>query len=92
VVFVTCTVVVLNCFIMYGCVYVWVLYCVLVLVICALVFTVFCFVFTVFLYCFFYVCVFLLVLSVLPPSDNSIAVSNNNNNNNNNNICIFLEL
>jgi hypothetical protein len=36
------------------------------------------------LYCFVYVYVFLLVLSVLPPSDNSIAVSINNNNNNNN--------
>jgi hypothetical protein len=28
--------------------------------------------------------VFVLVLSVLPPSDNSVAVNNNNNNNNNN--------
>jgi hypothetical protein len=37
-----------------------------------------------FLYCFVYVCVFLLALSVLPPSDKSIDVSNNNNNNNNN--------
>jgi hypothetical protein len=35
-------------------------------------------------YCLVYVYVFLLVLSVLPPSDNSIAVNNNNNNNNNN--------
>ena len=44
----------------------------------------------VFLYFFIYVYLFLFVLSVLvqgllPPSDNSIAVSNNNNNNNNNN-------
>jgi hypothetical protein len=30
------------------------------------------------LYCFVYVCVLLFVLSVLPPSDNSIAVNNNN--------------
>jgi hypothetical protein len=44
------------------------------------------------LYCFVYVYVFLLFLSVLPPSDNSIAVNNNDNgddydddNNNNNN-------
>jgi hypothetical protein len=35
-----------------------------------------------YIYCFFYVYIFLLVFSVLPPSDNSIAVSNNNNNNN----------
>jgi hypothetical protein len=59
-----------------------------VLVICVLVFTAFCIVCTVFLYCFVYVHLFLFVLSVLvygllPPSDNSIAVSNNNNNNNN---------
>jgi hypothetical protein len=39
----------------------------------------FCIVCTVFLYCFVYVYVFLLVSSVLPPSDNSIAVSNDNN-------------
>jgi hypothetical protein len=31
-----------------------------------------------FLYCFVYVYVCLLVLSVLPPSDNLIAVNNNN--------------
>jgi hypothetical protein len=37
------------------------------------------------LYCFVYVDVSLLVLSVLPPKDNSIAIGNNNNNNNNNN-------
>jgi hypothetical protein len=78
----TCTVVVLNCFVMCGCVYVWVLQCVLVLEVCLLIFTVLCIVCTVFLY-FFYVYVFLLVLSVLPPSDNSIAVNNNNNDNNN---------
>ena len=70
------------------CVYVWVLYCVGVLVIRVLVFTVFCIVYTVFvLFC---LCLFLFVLSVLvegllSPSDNSIAVNNNNNNNNNNN-------
>jgi hypothetical protein len=34
-----------------------------------------------FSYCFVYVNLFLSVLSVLPPSDNSIAVNNNNNNN-----------
>jgi hypothetical protein len=33
------------------------------------------------LFCFVYVYDFLFVLSVLLPSDNSIAVSNNNNNN-----------
>jgi hypothetical protein len=37
---------------------------------------------TVFLYCFVYGYIFLPVLSVLPLSDNSIAVNNNNNNNN----------
>jgi uncharacterized membrane-anchored protein YitT (DUF2179 family) len=31
------------------------------------------------LYCLVYVYVLLLVMSVLPPSDNSIAVNNNNN-------------
>ena len=51
-----------------------------VLVICVLVFTVFCIVCAVFLYCFVYVYLFLFVLSVLlqgllPPSDNSVAVS-----------------
>jgi hypothetical protein len=77
----TCTVVVLTFFCS-----VWVYSCVLGLVIRVLVFTVFCIVCTVILYCLVYVYVFLLVLSVLPPSDNSIAVNNNNNNNNNNNI------
>jgi hypothetical protein len=38
-----------------------------------------------FLYCFVYVYVFLLVLSVLPPSDNSIAVSDDDDDDNNNN-------
>ena len=47
--------VVLTCFVMCGCVYVWVLLHVGVLVICVLVFTVFCIVCTVFLYCFVYV-------------------------------------
>jgi nucleoside permease NupC len=37
------------------------------------------------MYCFVYVFVFLLVLSLLAPSDNSIAVSNNNDDDNNNN-------
>jgi hypothetical protein len=32
----------------------------------------------------FRLCICFLVLSVLPPSDNSITVNNNNNNNNNN--------
>jgi hypothetical protein len=36
-------------------------------------------------YCSVYVYVFSLVLSLLPPSDNSIEVNNNNDNNNNNN-------
>jgi hypothetical protein len=80
------TVVVLTCFVMCGCVYVWVLECVGVLVICVLVFAVFCIVCTVFFVLFVYIYFFLFVLSVLPPSDNSIAVCNNNNNNNNNNI------
>jgi hypothetical protein len=46
-----------------------------------IVFTALCTVCIVFLYCFFYVYVFLPVLSGLPPSDNSIAINNNNNNN-----------
>jgi hypothetical protein len=37
-----------------------------------------------FLYCIFVLLRFLLVFSVLPQSDNSIAVNNNDNNNNNN--------
>jgi hypothetical protein len=49
---------------------------------CVLVFTVFCIVCTMFLYCFAYVYLFLFVLSVLvlellPPSENSIAVNKN---------------
>jgi hypothetical protein len=61
----------------------WVLCCVLVVAICVLVFTVFCIVCTVF-FVLFRVCIcFLIVLSVLSPSDNSISVNNNNNNNNN---------
>ena len=56
-----------------------------VLAICVFVFTLFCTVCTVFLYCFVYVYLFLSVLSVLvygllPPSDNSIAVSSDDNN------------
>jgi hypothetical protein len=55
------------------------------LVICLLEFTVFWTDCTVF-FCIARLCIcFFLVLSVLPPSDNSIAVSSNNNNNNNNN-------
>ena len=57
--------VVLTCFVMCGCVYVLVLLCMGVLVIRFLVFTVFCIVGTVFCYFFFYVYLFLLVLSVL---------------------------
>ena len=54
--------------------------CVGVLVICVLVSTVFCIVCTVFLYCFVYVYLLLFVLSalmseLLPPSDNSTAVT-----------------
>ena len=49
---------------MCGFVYVWVLYCVGVLVICVLVFTVFCIVCTVFFYCFLYEYLFLFVTSV----------------------------
>jgi len=59
--FLTCTVVVLTCFVMCGCFD----NCVGVLVICVLVFTMFCIVCTVFLYCFVYVYLFLFVLSVL---------------------------
>ena len=58
--FLTCTVVVLTCFVMCGCFD----NCVGVLVICVLVFTMFCIVCTVFLYCFVYVYLFLFVLSV----------------------------
>jgi hypothetical protein len=67
-------------FVMCGCVYVWVLYRVVVLTVCVLVFTVFS-------HCFVYVHLFSLFLlsALLPPSDNSILVNNNNNNNNNNN-------
>jgi hypothetical protein len=72
---VSCTVVVLTCFVMRGCFD----NCVGILVICVLVLSVFCIACTVFLYCFVYVFVyvylFLFVLSVLahgllPPSDN----------------------
>jgi len=61
------------------------LYCVGVLVICVLVFTVFCIVCTVSLYCFVYVYLFLFALSVLvegllPPSDNSIALTSSSSN------------
>jgi len=54
---VSCTVVVLTCFVMCDCVG--------VLVIHVLVFGVLCVVFTVFLYCFAYVNLFLCVLSFL---------------------------
>ena len=56
--------VVLTCFVMCGCMYVWVLECVGVLVICVLVFTVFCIVCTVCLYFFVYVYLFLFIISV----------------------------
>jgi hypothetical protein len=62
---------------------------VLVLVICVLVFTVFCIVYTVSLYCFFYVYGFVLVLSVLPPSDNSSAVTTTTTTTNNNNKILY---
>jgi hypothetical protein len=52
---------------------VWVCVCVGVFVICVLVFIVFCIVCTMFLYCITDVYSVLLVL--LPPSENSIAVS-----------------
>jgi hypothetical protein len=74
----TCTVVVLTCFVMWGCVYVCV--CVGVLVICILVFTVSCVVCSVF-FVLFHLCIFILicfvciVVGLLPPGDNSIAVS-----------------
>ena len=69
--------VVLTCFVMCGCEYVWILYCVGmsmcgcsencggVLVIRVFVFTAFCIVCTVFLYCFVYVYLFLFVSSIL---------------------------
>ena len=52
---------------------------------CTCIYCVLCCFYCVFLYCFVYVCLFLFVLSVLvqgllPPSDNSIAVSSSNNN------------
>jgi len=52
--------VVLTCFVMYGCVYVWVCVCVGVLVIRVLVFTVFCIVCTVF-FLLFRLCIFILI-------------------------------
>ena len=58
-----CTVVVLTYFVMCGCVYLWVLYCVGVLVICLLVFTVFCIVYTVF-FILFRLCIFILICFV----------------------------
>jgi hypothetical protein len=58
---VSCTVVVLTCFVMCRCFD----NCVGVLVISVLVFTAFGIVYTVFLYCFVYVYLFLFVLSVL---------------------------
>jgi hypothetical protein len=57
---VTCTVVILTCFVTCGCVCMYGF-----LVKCVLVFTVFCFVCAVFLYCFVYVYLFLFILSVL---------------------------
>jgi len=56
-----CTVVILTYFVMCGCFG----NCVGVLVICVLVFAVFCIVCTVFFYCFEYLYLFLIVLSVL---------------------------
>jgi hypothetical protein len=56
---ISCTVVVLTCFVMCGCVYVWVF-----LVICILVFTVFRIVCTVFLYCYVYVCMCIYIQGV----------------------------
>ena len=53
--FVFCAMVALVCFVMYGCVYVFVLLCVGVLVICVLVFIQFCNVSIVILYCLVYV-------------------------------------
>jgi hypothetical protein len=67
----------------------------LILVTCVLVFTVFCIVCTVFLYSFVYVYVCFFVVSVLPPSDNSIADDDDDDdddNNNNNDKCTGREL
>jgi hypothetical protein len=76
-------VVVVTCFVMCGCV--GFVMCTSFDNMCnSLVFTVFCIVCTVFLYCFVYVYVFLLVSSVLPASDKSIAVNDYDNNNNHN--------
>ena len=80
----SCTVVVLTCFVMCGCGYVWVCVCVgFVMRVC---FGNMCTCIYCVLYCFVYVYLFLFVLSVLVyglllPTDNSIAVNNNNNNN-----------
>ena len=88
-------------FVMCGCVYVWVLYSLGVLVICILMFTMFCVVCTGFLYCFVnvYLLLLLFVLSVLvsknychrltiavsSSSSSSSSSGNSNNSNNNNN-------
>ena len=80
---VSCTVVILTCFVIRGCAYVWVFRgcfdnCVGVLVTRVLVFIVI-------LYCFVYVYSYLLlVYGLLPPSENPTAVYNDNNKNNNN--------
>jgi hypothetical protein len=78
VVVVTCTTVVLTCFVMCGCVcggggFVM---CVSSGNMCTCIYCVLYCLYGIF-YCFVYVYIFLLVLSLLPPSDNSIAVSNN---------------
>ena len=77
---ISCTVVVLTCFVMCGCSG----------NICTCIYCVFYCLYCVFCICFVYVYWFLFALSVLvqgllPPTDNTIAVNNNNNNNNNNN-------
>ena len=57
--------VVLICFVMCGCVYLWVCAFVGVLVKCVFVFTLFCIVCTVFFFLLFHFCIFLFVLYVL---------------------------
>jgi hypothetical protein len=83
---VSCTVVVLTCFVMCKCVHVWVFWqmCGCFGNMCTCIYCVFYCLYCV-LYCFVYVYLFLFVLSVLvegllPPSYNSVAISNNNNN------------
>ena len=71
-----------NWFVMCGCVYVWILLCVGVLVICVLVFTVFCIVCTVFcISSFMYIICFVCSSVRTTATEWKLNCSNNNNNN-----------